>query len=87
MRPTDLQFAHLINPAGNAGRMGDLKTDDRSVLVLPAVLSTVDAAAFINRKPQTLRKWSCQEIGPIKPIRIFGRLAWRVSDLRALLEG
>jgi hypothetical protein len=54
---------------------------------LPAVLPTAEAAPFINRKPQTLRKWSCFENGPIRPIRINGRLAWRVSDLRALLEG
>lgn len=53
---------------------------------LPAVLDTAAAAAAINRRPQTLRKWACLECGPIRPIRIAGRLAWRVSDLRALLE-
>lgn len=53
---------------------------------LPEVLSTGDAAPFINRKPQTLRKWACAG-GPISPVRINGRLAWRVSDLHALLEG
>jgi hypothetical protein len=50
-------------------------------------LSTNDAAPAINRAPQTLRKWACLENGPIRPIRIHGRLAWRVSDLQALLEG
>jgi hypothetical protein len=54
---------------------------------LPAVLPTDEAAATINRAPQTLRKWACNENGPIRPIRINGRLAWRVADLRALLEG
>ena len=54
---------------------------------LPAVLPTGEAAPFINRKPQTLRKWACAGSGPIQPLRIHGRLAWRVSDLRALLEG
>ena len=54
---------------------------------LPEVLSTEDAAASINRKPQTLRKWACLENGPIRPLRINGRLAWRVADLRALLGG
>ena len=53
---------------------------------LPEVLPTAPAAASINRQPQTLRKWACNG-GPIKPVRIHGRLAWRVSDLRALLEG
>lgn len=54
---------------------------------LPEVLPTDEAAAAINRRPQTLRKWACLECGPIRPIRINGRLAWRVSDLQALLRG
>jgi len=51
------------------------------------VLPTDEAAMLINRAPQTLRKWACLECGPILPIRINGRLAWRVSDLQALLSG
>jgi hypothetical protein len=54
---------------------------------LPEVLPTSEAAAAINRRPQTLRRWACLEDGPIRPIRINGRLAWKVSDLTALLEG
>jgi hypothetical protein len=47
-----------------------------------------DAAAFhLNRKPQTLRSWACFENGAIRPIRIKGRLAWRVSDIKAVLNG
>jgi hypothetical protein len=52
---------------------------------IEATLTTVEAAAAINRKPQTLRKWACLETGPIRPIRVNRRLAWRVSDLQALL--
>ncbi len=54
---------------------------------LPEVLPTDEAAAAINRAPQTLRKWACLENGPIRPIRINGRLAWYVADLNALLNG
>lgn len=54
---------------------------------LPEVLPTDEAAAAINRKPQTLRKWACLENGPIRPVRINGRLAWRVADLQSLLNG
>lgn len=54
---------------------------------LPEVLPTNEAAAAINRRPQTLRRWACLEDGPIRPVRINGRLAWRVSDLQALLSG
>ncbi|WP_153116258.1 MerR family transcriptional regulator [Rhodocyclus tenuis] len=54
---------------------------------LPAVLPTTEAAPVINRSPQTLRKWACTRTGPIRPVRINGRLAWRVADLLALLNG
>lgn len=50
-------------------------------------LPTNESAKAINRAPQTLRKWACLENGPIRPVRIHGRLAWKVSDLRALLDG
>jgi hypothetical protein len=53
---------------------------------LPQVLSTDEAAAAINRRPQTLRKWACLENGPIRPVRIHGRLAWLAEDIRSLIE-
>jgi hypothetical protein len=47
-----------------------------------------DAAAHhLNRKSQTLRAWACLENGPIRPIRINGRLAWPVAAIRSLLDG
>lgn len=52
----------------------------------PAI-PTAAAAYHLNRKPQTLRVWACEENGPIRPIRINGRLAWPVSAIRGLLEG
>lgn len=51
------------------------------------VLPTKEAAPAINRKTQTLHKWACLENGPIRPVRINGRLGWRVSDIAALLIG
>ena len=50
----------------------------------PAV-DTSAAAHYLNRKPQTLRGWACMENGPLRPIRINGRLAWNVSELRRVL--
>lgn len=58
-----------------------------SALGIEAVLSTDEAAAALNRKPQTLRKWACLENGPIRPVRINGRLAWKVSDIAKLING
>ena len=49
---------------------------------------TVDTAAAaynLNRRPQTLRGHACNEDGPIRPLRINGRLAWPVSELRRVL--
>jgi hypothetical protein len=58
----------------------------------PLILETrtaipTDVAAYhLNRAPQTLRKWACLENGPIRPVRINGRLGWLVDDIRALIE-
>jgi hypothetical protein len=48
-------------------------------------VSTAAAAYYLNRRPQTLRSWACNDDGPIRPIRINGRLGWPVSKLRQLL--
>jgi hypothetical protein len=52
----------------------------------PAI-NTEAAAYYLNRKPQTLRAWACLENGPIRPVRINGRLAWPVPDIKRLLSG
>lgn len=49
--------------------------------------NTEEAAYYLNRKAQTLRRWACYEDGPIRPIRIHGRLAWSVASIIALLKG
>jgi hypothetical protein len=56
------------------------------VLQIPRVITTEEAAKALNRKPQTLRKWACLENGPIRPIRVNGRLAWFVDEIAALLN-
>jgi len=48
-------------------------------------VSTAAAAYYLCRQPQTLRGWACKEDGPLRPVRIHGRLAWRVADLRRVL--
>ncbi len=50
-------------------------------------VDTAAAAYYLNRRPQTLRSWACLESGPVRPIRINGRLAWKTEDLRRLLLG
>lgn len=50
-------------------------------------LDTSTAAYHLNRACQTLRIWACRENGPLRPIRVNGRLAWKVADIRRVLEG
>ena len=51
-----------------------------------SVLPTAEAAAHLNRTAQTLREWSCLETGPIRPVRINGRLGWPVNEIRRLVR-
>lgn len=46
---------------------------------------TDQAAYYLDRSPQTLRQWACLENGPLRPLRVYGRLAWPVSGIKALL--
>lgn len=51
-------------------------------------LPTQEAAGHLNRAQQTLRMWAMREDGPVRPVRplrINGRLAWPVSELRRVL--
>jgi hypothetical protein len=48
-------------------------------------VDTATAAYHLNRQPQTLRGWACHEDGPLRPVRVHGRLAWPVAELRRVL--
>lgn len=48
-------------------------------------VDTAATAYYLNRRPQTLRGWACLENGPLRPIRIMGRLAWPVAEIKALM--
>jgi hypothetical protein len=50
-----------------------------------AAVETACAAFHLTRQQQTLRGWACREDGPLRPLRINGRLAWKTADLRRLL--
>lgn len=54
---------------------------------IPATLTTAEAAAALNRKPQPLNKWAFTGQGPVQPVRINGRLAWPADKIAALLAG
>jgi hypothetical protein len=48
-------------------------------------LTTCEAGYYLDRKPQTMRAWACREDGPLRPVRINGRLAWPTSAVKALV--
>jgi hypothetical protein len=48
-------------------------------------VNTQAAAYYFNRSQQTLRIWACKQTGPLQPLVVNGRLAWRVSDIRQIL--
>jgi len=58
-----------------------LKTETR------VAIPNREAAAALTLKPQTMRSWSSSGTGPIRPVRVGGRIYWRVNDLLRLLEG
>ena len=47
---------------------------------------TNQAAYYLNRRPQTMRSWASLQNGPIRPIRVNGRLAWKIEDIRTVLN-
>jgi len=55
--------------------------------MLRVAIPNKEAAAALTFKPQTLRSWSSSGTGPIRPVRVGGRIYWRVNDLLRLLEG
>ena len=49
-------------------------------------VDTACAAFHLCRQPQTLRAWAMRDgTGPLRPLRINGRLAWKTEDLRRVL--
>jgi hypothetical protein len=48
-------------------------------------VSTKVMCRHLGRKEQTARGWACHEDGPLRPIRVCGRLAWAVADIKRVL--
>ena len=64
----------------NLDRITPLERENR------AHLPTPEAAFHLNRAEQTLRLWAMRQNGPLQPIRVNGRLAWPVNELRRILQ-
>ena len=63
---------------------------NRNIQFIPLALETrsaiptAEAAHHLSRSAQTLWLWACKS-GPICPIRVNGRLAWPVADIKRVL--
>lgn len=53
--------------------------------VTQPTLPTAAAAHYLNRSTRTLLDWAANESGPIKPVRVNGRHAWPVAEIKRLL--
>lgn len=53
--------------------------------ITKSILTTDEAAFYLNRKAQTLRIWAMKHDALIHPIKINGRLGWQVADIKSLL--
>jgi len=76
---TATQHSPEVRAAANGPAFVSLDRETRTAV------ETACAAYHLNRQPQTLRGWACLENGPLRPVRVHGRLAWKVADLRRLL--
>jgi len=48
-------------------------------------VATDAAAHYLHLAPQTMRIYACRENGPLRPLRINGRLHWETKKIRELL--
>jgi hypothetical protein len=79
-----LQTATHHSSEAREGATASYKFPPLETVTKPTV-GTPAAAYYLDRSGQRLREWACYGNGPITPLRIGGRLAWRVADLKRLL--
>ena len=78
-----------ITPVPSARPLSEALRDLRGFVPLDQEIrthvSTKVMCFHLDRKEQTARGWACNEDGPLRPIRVNGRLAWPVDDIRRIL--
>jgi hypothetical protein len=72
--------AHIRTPAQRKSTFVPLELEQRTYV------DTASAAYHLGRKAKTMRVWTSSEQGPIRPLRLNGRLAWAVTDIKRLLK-
>lgn len=49
------------------------------------LIDTRAAAYYLMAQEQTMRSWAARGVGPIRPVKIGGRLRWRTSEVKKLV--
>lgn len=80
-----MQTASIQHSADTRRAVTDPQQFPPLELVNRPTVPTEQAAHYLLRRPQTLREWACREHGLLRPVRIGGRLGWKVADIRAVL--
>ena len=83
MRTTTAERSIVDATQGDISAVATLKFPPLSKVTRPCV-TTSEAAFYLMRRPRTLHVWACYG-GPLRPIRLNGRLAWNVEDIRKLV--
>jgi hypothetical protein len=76
---TEIHHSPAVREAALSAKFPPLELETRPTVGTP------QAAYYLLRQNQTLRGWACRDDGPLRPLRLNGRLAWRVADIKKLL--
>ena len=82
MQSTTQAVNHSIQAAREANALQQITP---LALETRPTVNTASAAYYLHLAPQTLRIYACKESGPIRPLRINGRLHWETKKIRELL--
>lgn len=80
-----MKYAVTEHSAETSHAVSELQKFPPLELVNRPTVPTEQAAYYLDRRPQTCRSWACLDNGPLRPLRINGRLAWPVAELRRIL--
>lgn len=84
MRITTSERSHVDATYDDTSDVAPIKFPPLNKVTRPCV-TTSEAAFYLMRRPRTLHVWACHGKGPINPIRVNGRLAWSVDEIRKLV--
>ena len=77
----DLSTAREINSSSPKASLPFLPLE----LETRPTVTTAAIAHYTHMAQQTWRIYACKETGPLRPLRIAGRLLWPTAELKRLL--